>query len=169
MGHEANDSRFAKSDFYDKSAFLSTNVRPKQVVNFSRFSERQPDLIQKGGDAGIELGGKSEIFYDEKVKEKACMKRLNAGIATQAKTTNRQSAFANLYRQDEDFTPDYYDSVKIAGDTLKIKKNEKPFVDMKKQTKRDLSKLWQGSEFYKNIQRDNQRQDYIKNLLSESL
>ena len=44
-----------------------------------------------------------------------------------------------MYKLDEDLTPDYYDSVKIAKDQLKVKRNEKPFVDMKKQTKRDLS------------------------------
>ena len=62
-----------------------------------------------------------------------------------------------MYRREDDFTPDYYDSVKIANDALKIKQKQKPFVEMKKQTKRDLTKLWQGSEFYKNVQRDNAR------------
>ena len=62
-----------------------------------------------------------------------------------------------MYRVEDDFTPDYYDSVKIANDALKIKQKQKPFVEMKKQTKRDLTKLWQGSEFYKNVQRDNAR------------
>ena len=41
----------------------------------------------------------------------------------------------------------------------------KPFVDMKKQTKREHSDLLQGTDFYKNVQRENKRLDYIQSLL----
>ena len=73
-----------------------------------------------------------------------------------------------MYVQETDFTPDYYDSVKIGNDLLKTKIKTKPFIDMKKQTKRDYSKLLQGNDFYANIQRDNARIDYIKSILSEA-
>ena len=63
-------------------------------------------------------------------------------------------------------SPDFYDSVKIANDQIKQRKKSSAFVEMKKQTKRDFSKLWQGSELYKNIQRENQRTEYIKKLLT---
>ena len=42
---------------------------------------------------------------------------------------------------------------------------KKPFIDMKKQQKRDFDKMINTSDFYKNIQRENQRADYIKSLL----
>ena len=89
MGHSANDSRFAKSDFFDKSTYLSTNSRPRHVQPFQNFSERHSDLIRKGGDVGVDLGGKSDVFYDETAKERVCMKRLNAGIAHVGKTSDR--------------------------------------------------------------------------------
>ena len=68
-----------------------------------------------------------------------------------------------------DYTPDHYDSKKIAEAANKIKKRTKPYVDMKKQTKRDYTSLLNGTDFYKNVQRDNERQDYIKNLLNETV
>lgn len=37
-----------------------------------------------------------------------------------------------MYKQEEDFTPDYYDSVKIAKDALKVKAKKIGYVDMKK-------------------------------------
>ena len=89
MGHLASESRFAKSDFYDKSTFLSTTCRPKHVQPFENFSERHCDLIRKGGDVGVDLSGKSDVFYDEKAKERACMKRLNAGITHVGKVSDR--------------------------------------------------------------------------------
>ena len=83
------------------------------------------------------------------------------------KQTDRKQNFMSMYKLDQDSTPDYYDSVKIALDQIKTKRNERPFVDMKKQTKRDFGKLWQGNDAYKNIQLENARQEYIKNLLDE--
>ena len=43
------------------------------------------------------------------------------------------------------------------------KKN--PHIDMRKQTKRNYESLLNGTDFYRNVQRDNARQDYIKRLL----
>ena len=37
---------------------------------------------------------------------------------------------------------------------------------MKRQANRDMTKMLQTTEQYKNIQRDNQRSEYIKKLLS---
>ena len=90
-------------------------------------------MIAKGGEAGIELGGKTDEFYDDGAKERSgSLKSLNTSIKNFDKVLDRKKAVKSMYRREEDYTPDYYDSVKIAGDTLKIKKNEKPFVDMKK-------------------------------------
>jgi len=38
-------------------------------------------------------------------------------------------------------------------------------VDLKKQTKRDFTKMLCNTDFYKNVERENARQDYIKALL----
>jgi len=68
-----------------------------------------------------------------------------------------------MYRQERDLSPDHYDSVKIANVELMGKrKASMPFVDMKKQTKRDFSHLYAVSEFYRNVQRENDRADFIK-------
>ena len=40
MGHKVNDERFTKTDFYDKSAFLSNNLRTKHVLPFQTYSKR---------------------------------------------------------------------------------------------------------------------------------
>ena len=101
------------------------------------------------------------------MKDKLSMLRTDAGVPILNKTTNRRAAFGNMYKQEDDFTPDHYDSVKIAQDELKIKHKIKPFVDMGKQTKRDFTKLWKGNDAYQNVLRENARQDYIKRLIDE--
>ena len=37
-----------------------------------------------------------------------------------------------MYKKEENYTPDYYDSVKIAQDKIKNKPNKKPMVKMEK-------------------------------------
>ena len=96
------------------------------------MTERDKDLINKGGDAGIKLGGKSSQFYDENAKIKATMKRLDRGLPKMVRSTDRNGSFGSYFKQEMDFTPDHYNSVKIAEDALKIKQSEKPYVDMKK-------------------------------------
>ena len=82
------------------------------------------------------------------------------------KVSDRKASFGNMYRHARDLSPDHYDSVKIAKVDLKLRKKSTPLVEMKKQSKRDFSKMYQTSDFFKNIQRDNDRHDYIKKLLS---
>ena len=74
-----------------------------------------------------------------------------------------------MYIQEKDYSPDYYDSVKIAQDIIKNKPNKKPMVKMAKQTKRDFDDMWKNSEAYRNIKRENDRSDYIQRLLNETL
>ncbi len=151
MGSQMNDGRFNLNDFYDKSSYLSKVPRPKQIIDFSTVTERDKDLIDKGGDAGVKIGGKCSKFYDENTKISATMKRLDAGMPKMNKSTNRSTAFGSMYKQEDDFTPDHYNGVKIAEKAMKLKTHAKPFVDMKKQTKREYSKLLQGTDFYNNI------------------
>lgn len=79
------------------------------------------------------------------------MNRLDGGVTKFKQRTDRENPFGNLYKQEADFTPDHYDSVKIAEAANKIKNRTKPHVDMRKQTKRDYTKLLNGTEFYKNV------------------
>ena len=137
MGTTTNDNRFALNDWFDKSSYLTKVKRPKGIVSFRATSQREPDLIQKGGNRLIKIDRKPEKFYDAPIPNRG--KRIDTQITKMHKQTNRKQNFSSMYKLDEDLTPDYYDSVKIATDQIKVKRNEKPFVDMKKQTKRDLS------------------------------
>lgn len=132
MGSQVNDKRFCLSDRYDKSTYLTKVSRPKAIVHFEKESKRPEDLIAKGGDLQVRLDGKSQVFYDHDVKDQKIMKRMNAGIAEMNKQTARTNPFGNMYIQEDDITPDHYDSVKIAEKANKIKPRTKPYVDMKK-------------------------------------
>ena len=89
MGTSLNEKRFALNDHYDKSSYLTKTKRPKAFVDFSRVVEREKDLIQKGGDTRIELGGKSQKFYDVNLQLHQGMSRLNVGIPKLKKVTDR--------------------------------------------------------------------------------
>jgi len=60
-----------------------------------------------------------------------------------------------MYVQEADYTPDYYDSIKIAEVANNIKKKVKPYVDMRKQKKRDFGKMLRTTDAYANVQREN--------------
>ena len=47
------------------------------------------------------------------------MKKLDKSILNMQKVPSRNGSFGNLYRQDEDLSPDHYDSMKIANTELK--------------------------------------------------
>ena len=115
------------------------------------------------------MTGKSHKFYDHDVKTKVCMKRLSAGITDIGRATDRKGAWASMYKQEEDFTPDFYDSVKIANDFIKTKKTTKAHFSMKQQTQRKHDTLLGKTEFHKNVLRENARVDYIKQLLRDSV
>ena len=97
------------------------------------------------------------------------MSRLDNGVTKLSGRTSRNEAFGNMYLQEADFTPDYYDSIKIAEAANKIKQRVKPHVDMRKQTKRDFSKLLHSTDAYANVERENKRSDYIKKLLEDNI
>ena len=123
MGQPTNDKRFFLSDWYDKSTYLSNQPRKKGLIPFRTQPNRDKDLIAKRGENGAELGGKSDVYYGG--HEERCMRatkrRFDTGIPKIEKVTNRKGAFGSMYRQEPDFTPDFYDSVKIADATIKTK------------------------------------------------
>ena len=162
MKDGANERRFELDDTYDKSQYLSNVMRHKHLMPFRTVKGRENDnLIAKGGDFTRSLGGKSSIFYNTK-KEKT-MDRLEKSVPAIGKTTKRIN-FQSIYKKES--APDYYDSVKVAETQTKmISTGKKPFVDMKKQTKRKFEDQLNKTDFHRNVLRDNARQDYIKNLL----
>ena len=73
-----------------------------------------------------------------------------------------------MYRQDDDLSPDFHDSVKIAKAELKNRKKSSAFVDMKKQKRRDFTQLYMVNDSYRNVVQENARNDYIRKLLRDA-
>ena len=118
MGGRVNENRFTLNDRFDKSTYLTTVPRPKAIVDFSKPSKRSPELINQGGDVRVDLGAKSCNFIAQGAAEDMVKKRLDFGIPNFKRTTNRKAVFGNLYKNDMDLTPDYYDSMNVAQKTV---------------------------------------------------
>ena len=80
---------------------------------------------------------------------------------------NKRDYHGSIYRRE--YSPDYYDSTKITSGFKQQSGYQSPksMVEMQKQTARDFQKLYAGTsgEAYKNIQRENARQAWIKKLI----
>ena len=70
MGEKVHEARFSLSPRFYNSQCLTKVARPKSLVPFEGFDSRKGDLIAKGGDSKIELGGKSCNYYDPDAKLK---------------------------------------------------------------------------------------------------
>ena len=64
MGSNLNEHRFMLSEMYNRSTYLTKVPRPKAIIDFSKPSERIANLIDKGGDARIDLGNKSSAMIE---------------------------------------------------------------------------------------------------------
>ena len=73
MGSKINEHRFTLNDRFDKSTYLTNVPRPKAILNFSKPTERIPNLIAKGGDSRIDLGGKSCAMIDQGLEDRLIM------------------------------------------------------------------------------------------------
>jgi len=84
--------------------------------------------------------------------------------------TNREHSYGNLYRHPvRDVSPDYnLDSVKIQTQALKNSPKKLSYVDLSKQGARDCMQHMKGNDFYRNIEAQNARMDFLKNLLQAS-
>jgi len=84
----------------------------------------------------------------------------------------RRNEIHSIYKTDRESRKDPYDLDKINLGSIKTKKNTEKgaFVEMKKQGQRNFKKMYEATvgDAYKNIQRENDRADYIKNLLSQA-
>ena len=75
--------------------------------------------------------------------------------------------FQSIYKQYA--APENTDNIRVAGQhTGSCKKAEKSFIDIRRQKQRDLHGLSKVTEAFKNIERDNARQAYIKKLLEDT-
>jgi len=107
------------SDKFDRSTYLTKVRRPPALVPFEGQKARESDLIDKGGDDRITLGtNKTDDFYNSDVKLQH-MRKMDKGIPKIGALTDRGAAFGNMYRDDNDLVPDFYDSAKIASADLK--------------------------------------------------
>lgn len=76
-----------------------------------------------------------------------------------------RSTTNSIYRREISLDP--HDFYKVERGRIKTTKNTGKSVNItfKKSTKRDITKMYKGTEQYANIQRENEKADYIKNLL----
>ena len=99
------------------------------------------------------------------------MERLDKKTMDFGKYENR-SYIRSIYRTDDQVPKDPYDLKKVETGKNKTTKNtgKSVLVDLKKQEKRDFTKMFKGSvgEAYANIQRENEKADYIKKLLMQA-
>jgi len=66
----------------------------------------------------------------------------------------------------KDIAPDYIDNLKVAKiqESL-VQKKKNALVELGRQKKRDFTAILKVTDAYSNIQRDNQRAEYIKQIL----
>lgn len=159
------------SENYDKSTYL-TKVRRIQGRDFESYSKRNQEIIKQGGNDQfldiIKDGARSQEFYDQMQKEKNLMQRLDKNCLNFAGYEKR-NMIGGIYKRDYDKPTDPYDLGKVDQGKLKTTKNsgKSALVEMKRQEKRDVTKMYKQSvgESYANIQRENDKADYIKRLL----
>ena len=60
------------------------------------------------------------------------MRKLDKNVPNMNRNTGRKASFGNLYRDEDDLSPDHYDSVKIAKADIKFRKRSPAHVDIKK-------------------------------------
>jgi hypothetical protein len=83
------------------------------------------------------------------------------------KNMKARGQFGSIYQNTTVSDKASYDDVLRGEKNLSnYRANKGLNLEMKKQTKRNYNNLLMGTEAFKNIQRDNEREDFIKNLLS---
>ena len=88
------------------------------------------------------------------------------------KKINPRSVHGSIYRKPCDQSPDVYDTknVQKGFNSLATIMHPKSLVDFKKQHKRDMSlHVRYNNEALRNIERENDRQDYIKRLINDEV
>lgn len=130
MLRQVNENRFSLPDTYDKSVLLTRNHRITHNLAFAKQIERHQDLIQKAGDASIDLKGRTPFEHNTFNKDYFTMPRLSNGVPIMAKVCPREGR-QDIYKKD--VAPDTADNLKAAEAQLKLVHPKKEgFVDMKK-------------------------------------
>ena len=164
-----HDERFNLRGDYDKSPCLSKIPRVRGR-DFTTYSERNSEkLMRQGGNAlDGDILDETWQFYDRSYKDAASLERLDKKCLQFNKYADRTHA-RSIYRRDWGASQDPYDLKKVDLGKLKTTKGSerKAQYSLSKQPGRDYRKMYQGSvgDAYDNIRRENERADYIKNLL----
>jgi hypothetical protein len=59
-----NEQRFGLNDDYDKSIYFSKVRRTKLNITFDSYTARYQDLIEKGGEIGIDNSSHTKKYYN---------------------------------------------------------------------------------------------------------
>ena len=136
MGHSVHESRFDLPDKYDKSTYLTKSPRARSIIPFERDNNRDACLMAKGGNSGITLSTLEESgkvpYYNCNNASLSTVNNLDKLTPNFKRNTGRKASFGNLYRDDDDLSPDHYDSIKIAKADIKSRKRSQAFVEMQK-------------------------------------
>ena len=139
MGKDVHEGRFQLPDKYDQSTYLTTSPRARSLIPFDQVLSRDTDLMAKGGNSQINLStleenGKVPYYEKESARNHlSTTRKLDKLTPNFNRNTGRKASFGNLYRDDDDLSPDHYDSLKIAKADLKSRKrSDASFVEMKK-------------------------------------
>ena len=159
-----SDARFNMSETYDRSTYL-TKVRRVQGREFGSYAQRTDKLLRQGGDEGWVLAGRTGQFYDAEQKELYTMHNLKQG-PLKFEGYNKRALHNSIYRKELSLDPHDFKKVNIGK--LRTTKNTGKSINVRleKQTKRDVTKMYKGTEAYANIQRDNENAEYIRGLIS---
>eukprot|EP00347_Sterkiella_histriomuscorum_P023863 403333124 len=135
------------------------------LIDIGKASARDSSLILKGGNELMDISQKNAgVFYD--ANKDVILNKTTLQVMKFDKINHRDYQ-GSIYRREK--SPDYYDHEKITSGFQSQSQfvTPKVMLDMKKQPGRDFTKLYAstGGEAYKNIQRENERQDWIKRLV----
>jgi len=116
------------------------------------------------------VGARTEEFYNSGVKEKFGMNRLNTLCMNFKGYDSRKEVIGkSIYGRDTSFNTEVYDKDRVGHGKNKTTAGtgKKAEMRMEKQSKRDTTAMYKSSvgESYANIQRENEKADYLKNLL----
>ena len=160
---------------FDKSTFLST-VKKIPARDFGSYISRDINkIISQGGDTkNIDRVAKScrtDDFIDQAIKERTIMPRLNTQCQGFEKHDHR-SIPRSIYAKDLQVVQIAYDLKKLEKGFAKTTKGSEigSQIKLEKQTKRDMTSMYKRSvgEAYANIERENKKADYIKQLLLQA-
>lgn len=172
---EPHNERFNMDDKFDMSTYL-TKVRRIKGREFHSYSNRDSEnLIKQGGNPintdVVGNGKRTEQYYDTECKERKLMERLDKKCLP-FDAYEKRNKVGSIYREDYDKRKDPYDLEKVFKGKIATTKNsgKSNLVALDKQEKRDITKMYRGTvgDAYANIQRENEKADYIKKLLMQA-